>query len=128
MKQSRGPDHDAASKSSLAVGYVRIASFSQLDLRSRLDAQIALIRATGEAAGIELNQVFEDYGESAHNLQRPGLLALLEAVDSDRVDVIIVPDLSRLARDEGGLRFLLNAFEAHGVRLVFASEPPGGGA
>ena len=57
MKQSHGPDHDAASKSKLAVGYVRIASFSQLDLRPRLDAQIALIRATGKATGIELNQL-----------------------------------------------------------------------
>ena len=82
----------------LAVGYVRVAAVSQTDPRSGLDAQIATIRAVAAADRIELVRVFEDAGESAHNARRPGLLALLGAVEAGGTNMIIVPDLTRLAR------------------------------
>src|ERR1700730_17343656 len=98
----------------LAVGYVRVAAVSQSDPRSALDAQAATIRAIAESKGIELVRVFEDSAESAHNLKRPGLSALLEAVAAGHATVIIVPDLTRLARDAGYLRRLMDLFDGRG--------------
>jgi DNA invertase Pin-like site-specific DNA recombinase len=80
------------------------------------------MRAVAEANGIELVRVFEDAGESAHNTRRPGLLALLAAVDAGRAPVIIVPDLTRLAREAGDLHRLIDLFARRGVTLVSAVE------
>jgi DNA invertase Pin-like site-specific DNA recombinase len=110
----------------LAVGYVRVAACPPEGPRQRLDAQTATIRTLAEAQGIELDRVFEDAGESAHNLKRPGLVALLAAVNAGRVDLILVPDLSRLARDPGDLHRLLDVLGRRGIRLVCA-EPRDGG-
>jgi DNA invertase Pin-like site-specific DNA recombinase len=106
----------------LAVGYVRVGAVSQADPRSGLDAQVTTIRAIAEADGIEVLRVFEDCAESAHTAGRPGLLALLAAVEAGWANVIIVPDLTRLARDTGDLHSLMGSFARRGVRLVSAVE------
>jgi len=122
------PDHmtlDAIQANGpLAVGYVRVAAVSQADPRSGLDAQAATIRAFAKAERIELAGVFEDAGQSARNRWRPGLLALMAAVGAGHANLIIVPDLTRLARDLGDLLRLMDSFARQGVRLV--SAPPRG--
>jgi len=109
----------------LAVGYVRVAAISQSNPKPGLDAQVATIRALAEANGIELVRLFEDCGKSAHDARRSGLLALLAAVEAGCANVIIVPDLTRLARDTGDLHSLIGSFARRGVRLVSATEPWG---
>ena len=109
----------------LAVGYVRVAAVPQANPRSGLDAQIGTVRAVANAGRIELVHVFEDLGESADNLKRPGLLALLAAVAAGYANLIIVPDLTRLARDPGDLRRLMDSFARRGVRLVSANDSRG---
>lgn len=86
-------------ESKRAVGYIRVAATEQANPRRGLDAQAAAIRSAAAAAGFDILRVFEDAGASAHNAGRPGLLALMAAVQAGLVDVVIVPDLSRLARD-----------------------------
>jgi DNA invertase Pin-like site-specific DNA recombinase len=107
----------------IAVGYIRAASISQLDPRSGLDVQEELIRAFAEAEGIKLNFVFEDVGISAHNMRRPGLLALLDAVGSNQASLVIVADLTRLARSIVDLSCLTNSLARQGVSIVAANEP-----
>ena len=99
-----------------------MAAPEQANPRRGLDAQVAAIRSVAEAAGIELLLVFEDSGLSAHNARRPGLLALLAAVEAGLVDVVIVPDLSRLARDAEHLQRLRETLAKHGARLIAADE------
>ena len=111
----------------VAVAYVRVAAFSQAAPRSRLDAQAATIRRFADAAGIKLVRIFEDLGESAHNMRRPGLLALLAAVNAGSADVVLVADLSRLARNMDVLHRLIRFFDRRGVRLVCAAALRGGG-
>jgi len=102
-----------------------VAAVSQSDPRSGLDAQVATIRAFAKAEGIELVRVFEDAGESAHNTRRPGLLALVAEVCASRATVIIVPDLTRLARNTADLRRLIDLFARRGVSLVSAADGRG---
>lgn len=105
-----------------AVGYIRAAAHEQANPRRGLDAQAANIRAVANAAGMELVRVFEDSGESAHNMRRPGLLALLASVEAGLADVVIVPDLNRLARDAEQLQRLRESIVRHGVRLVSSDQ------
>jgi site-specific DNA recombinase len=104
----------------VAIGYVRVAAEGQS--RSCLDAQAAQVRAIADAEGIELVGVVGDSGKSAHNLNRPGLLILLAAVAAGEVNTVIVPDLSRLARNPRDLRRLLKLFDSRGIDLVAAAE------
>jgi DNA invertase Pin-like site-specific DNA recombinase len=83
----------------VGIGYVRIAAMPQEAPRAGLDAQIAKILRRAKAEGIDLISVIEDSGESAHNLKRPGLTQLLRFLDTGSINVVIVADLSRLARD-----------------------------
>ena len=117
------PDRCNPATGPLAVGYVRVVAVPQANPGSGLDAQIATIRTVAEAEGIELVRVFEDSSESANNGQRPGLLALLAAVDAGKADVIVVPDLSRLARDTCELGRLMDSFASRGVRVISAAAP-----
>jgi DNA invertase Pin-like site-specific DNA recombinase len=105
-----------------AVGYIRVAAPEQANPRRGLDAQTAKIRSAANAAGMKLVRVFEDTCVSAHNARRPGLLALLAAVEEGLAGAVIVPDLSRLARDADQLRRIRETIARHGVRLIAADE------
>jgi DNA invertase Pin-like site-specific DNA recombinase len=118
VSPSREPQGYAGRK--VAIGYVRIAAEALSG--SCLAAQTAQVRAAADAEGIELVGVVADSGQSAHNLKRPGLLKILTAVEADEVNTVIVPNLSRLARDAKDLRRLFHLFQNHGVVLVSAAE------
>jgi DNA invertase Pin-like site-specific DNA recombinase len=64
---------------------------------------------------------FVDGGESAKNLNRPGLQRL-PLVDSGRVTAVIVAKLDRLTRSVKDLCNLLELFEKRGVALVSVAE------
>ena len=61
-------------------------------------------------------------GESAKNLNRPGLKSLLALVDSSKVEAVIVAKLDRLTRSAKDLCSLLELFEKRGVALVSVAE------
>ena len=118
VSPSREPQGHGGRK--VAIGYVRVAAEGQSG--SCLAAQTAQVRAAANAEGIELVGVVADSGQSAHNLKRPGLLKILAAVEADEVNTVIVPNLSRLARDTHCLLRLLDLLENHGVVLVSVAE------
>jgi len=61
-------------------------------------------------------------GESAKNLNRPGLQRLLTWVESGKVEVVIIAKLDRLTRSVKDLCSLLELFEKRGVGLVSVAE------
>ena len=72
--------------------------------------------------GAELFEVIVDGGESAKNLNRPGLQRLLALVDSGKVKAVIVAKLDRLTRSVKDLCSLLELFEKRGVALISVAE------
>ena len=122
MKHTQNKDNAIPAPLLLALGYVRVAAVPQLNPRSALDAQIGAVQALANANRIALGRVFEDLGESAHNLKRPGLLALLATVEAGQVNAIIVPDLARLARRADDLLRLMESFTRRRVRLISALD------
>ena len=72
--------------------------------------------------GAELFEVIVDGGESAKNLNRPGLQRLLALVDSGKVEAVIIAKLDRLTRSVKDLCSLLELFEKRGVALISVAE------
>jgi DNA invertase Pin-like site-specific DNA recombinase len=105
-----------------AIGYVRVSTERQAEQGVSLEAQEAKIRAMATVQGAELFEVIVDGGESAKNLNRPGLQRLLAMVDSGRVEAVIVAKLDRLTRSVKDLCSLLELFEKRGVALVSVAE------
>jgi DNA invertase Pin-like site-specific DNA recombinase len=100
-----------------AIGYVRVSTDWQAELDVSLEAQQAKIRAMATVQGAELVEVIVDSGESAKNLNRPGLQRLLTLVNSSRVDAVIISKLARLTRSVKDLCSLVELFEKRGVAL-----------
>jgi site-specific DNA recombinase len=66
---------------------------------------------------------FTDDGESAKDLERPGLRALIALVEQGAIDVVVVQRLDRLTRSPFDLASaLLPLFEAHRVQLVGVAQ------
>jgi site-specific DNA recombinase len=105
-----------------AAGYVRVSTQDQVEHGLNLAEDRERIREKYEAEGWELVEVFDDGGLQGDDPNRPGLLALLDSLD--RIDVVILRSIERLARDPMILGLATNAFRAAGVRLEsFATGP-----
>jgi DNA invertase Pin-like site-specific DNA recombinase len=105
-----------------AIGYVRVSTDRQAEQGVSLEAQEAKIRAMATVQGAELSEVIVDGGESAKNLNRPGLQRLLALVDSGKVEAVIIAKLDRLTRSVKDLCSLLELFEKRGVALISVAE------
>jgi site-specific DNA recombinase len=103
------------------IGYARVSTEKQADTGVSLDAQAAKIRAMAVLQGADLVEIIVE-GESAKNLNRPGMTRLLSLVDGREVDAVIVAKLDRLTRSVKDLCELLERFERRGVALVSVAE------
>jgi DNA invertase Pin-like site-specific DNA recombinase len=106
----------------VAIGYVRVSTDRQAEQGVSLEAQEAKIRAMATVQGAEMFEVIVDGGESAKNLNRPGLQRLLTLVDSGKVEAVIVAKLDRLTRSVKDLCSLLELFEKRSVALISVAE------
>jgi site-specific DNA recombinase len=105
-----------------AIGYVRVSTEKQADYGVSLEAQSEKVRAMAVVQGAELAEVIIDAGESAKNLNRPGMARLLSLVNASAVDTVIIAKLDRLTRSVKDLAELLEQFTRRGVSLVSVAE------
>jgi DNA invertase Pin-like site-specific DNA recombinase len=104
------------------IGYVRVSTDKQADRGVSLEAQVEKIRAMATVHDVELLDVIVDAGESAKDLDRPGMVRILEMVQSRAVGMVIVAKLDRLTRSVKDLAVLLEQFQRRGVSLVSVAE------
>src|ERR1700724_2334625 len=105
-----------------AIGYIRVSKDKQADHGVSLEAQEAKIRAMAVVQGAEIIELIVDGGESAKNLNRPGMERLLALVDERKVDTVLIAKLDRLTRSVKDLAELLERFQRRGVSLVSGAE------
>ena len=105
-----------------AIGYVRVSTDKQADRGVSLEAQVEKIKAMAVVHDVELLDVIVDAGESAKDLDRPGMTRILELVHSRAVGMVIVAKLDRLTRSVRDLAILLERFDKRGVFLVSVAE------
>src|SRR6266404_1158092 len=106
----------------LTIGYVRVSTDRQAEHGVSLEAQEAKIRAMATVQGSELIDVIVDGGESAKDLNRPGVQRLLSLVNGGKIDAVIVAKLDRLTRSVKDLCGLLVLFEKRKVALISVAE------
>jgi site-specific DNA recombinase len=104
------------------AGYVRVSTDRQAEVGVSLEAQEAKIRAMATVRGVELEEVIVDGGESAKDLNRPGVQRLLELVENEKIDAVIVAKLDRLTRSVKDLSQMLEQFEKRKVALISVAE------
>lgn len=104
------------------IGYVRVSTDKQADRGISLEAQADKIRAMTVVHSAELVDIVVDGGESAKNLNRPGMARLLGLVEARQVQGVIVAKLDRLTRSVKDLCELLERFERRGVALISVAE------
>jgi DNA invertase Pin-like site-specific DNA recombinase len=105
-----------------AIGYCRVSTDKQADRGVSLEAQVEKIKAMGVVHGVELLDVIVDAGESAKDLDRPGMARVLELVRSRAIEMVIIAKLDRLTRSVRDLAVLLEQFQRRGVSLVSVAE------
>jgi site-specific DNA recombinase len=100
------------------AAYARYSSDQQS--ASSIDDQLRNVRAYCERQGWPAPQVYQDAAISGARNDRPGYRALLAAASG--FDVILVDDLSRLARDSIEVAQAVRRLTFAGVRLIGVSD------
>jgi DNA invertase Pin-like site-specific DNA recombinase len=98
--------------------YVRYSSDHQR--AASIADQLALLTRLAEARGLPAPAVYEDAAISGTHTHRPGLQRLLADAAEGQVDVLLIEDLSRLARDLGDTDRLVKRLAFDGVRILAA--------
>ena len=110
----------------IATGRIGIYARYSSDLQneSSIDDQARRAREAIARSGGDPTKavVFPDYAVSGGSMERPGLEALLRAVEAGRIDVILTEDVSRISRDMGDAAHIFKRLQFAGVPLIGLSD------
>lgn len=94
--------------------------FNSLDAqREACEAYIASQRHEGWSALVD---GYDDGGFSGGTLERPALQRILDAIRSDRIDVVVVYKIDRLTRSLFDFAKIVEIFDAHNVSFVSVTQ------
>ena len=101
--------------------YARLSNDDDQEMNSLLNQQ-EICQAFAEQHGyIIVGQSFDD-NVSGMKFNRRGLDELAAAVDADKIDAVIVKDLSRLGRHRTQTALFIDYLREHQVRVISATE------
>ena len=100
-----------------AAIYARFSTDRQSE--SSIEDQYRVCSERCSREGLQVVARFEDQGISGAAIgNRPGFLAMIEAANAGRFDVLLVMDLTRLSRSQGDLSKVIDRLTARGIRVV----------
>jgi DNA invertase Pin-like site-specific DNA recombinase len=106
-----------------AAGYLRVSTEAQAGPeRYGLDTQRSDIEAYATAHGYQITAWYTDAGISGGTLDRPGLLACMDAAAHRSIDVVIVAKLDRLSRDLMGSLWIRKELLRFDVQVLSVAE------
>lgn len=101
--------------------YARLSNDDDQEMNSLLNQQ-EICQAFAEQHGYTIvGQSFDD-NISGMSFDRRGLDELMAAVDADKIDAVIVKDLSRLGRHRTQTALFIDYLREHQVRVISATE------
>lgn len=105
-----------------AAVYARYSSENQRP--ESITDQISACRklATEQSIAIAEDHIYTDEAQSGARSDRPGLAALLAAAPSGEFDVVLVDDLSRLARDNHLMLTIIAELGFEGIRVISVAD------
>ena len=101
--------------------YSRLSNDDDCEMNSLLNQQ-DICRTFAERQGYRIMGQSSDDNASGMNFSRRGLDELTAAVDADKIDAVIVKDLSRLGRHKTQTALLIDYLREHQVRVISATE------
>ena len=110
-----------AAATTRAVGYTRTAA-PKVDREHWTAAQALRIRRYCSGHGMTLVGSFADYGVSGDAMSRTGLRDALSILNEGHADVLIVANVSRLARSVAALARLADSHFGDGSRGLIALD------
>ena len=122
-KSRKHPTSKLTIKSSRdTVGYIRL-SVRDKDPSGSIENQKLIIEEWGHRHQIPIMHYYIDTGFSGKRFDRPAFQKMIQDILADRVECIIVKDLSRLGRDYITVGYYLEMFfPSKGVRLVSIND------
>jgi DNA invertase Pin-like site-specific DNA recombinase len=100
-----------------AAIYARFSTDRQSE--SSIDDQYRVCSERCAKESLQVVARFEDQGISGAAIgNRPGFLAMVDAANAGRFDVLLVMDLSRLSRSQGDLSKVIDRLTSRGVRVI----------
>jgi len=105
-----------------AAIYARYSSENQRP--ESIDDQISACRKLAKLRSIAISEdhIYSDQAQSGARSDRPALAALMAAAQSSEFDVVLVDDLSRLARDNHLLLSIIAEFSFEGIRVISVAD------
>lgn len=121
--RSRSRSEWEPQQGSKAVIYARVSSPSQVKKGDGLGSQETRCRQLAQNKGYEVVKVFRDEGASGGMIDRPAILEMLKFLRAQKGTqyVIIIDDISRLARDVEAHFQLKNLIKEIGAKLASPS-------
>ncbi|WP_066637688.1 recombinase family protein [Desulfolucanica intricata] len=104
-----------------AAIYVRVSSEEQVKHGYSIGAQLEKCRERALSLGVKNIIEFRDEGVSGSILQRPGLMKLRESIRSGGIDLVVVYDPDRFARNVSHQLIITEEIDNKGVRLEFVN-------
>jgi len=89
------------------IGYVRVSTIQQVMFGLSLDTQKQKIKQYCQLYDLDLIEIIVDSGETAENLNRPGIQKAIQMLKSNTAHGIVVTKLDRLTRSIKDLNHLL---------------------
>jgi site-specific DNA recombinase len=107
-----------------AALYVRVSTEDQSNEGYGIEVQLERCKAQAIANGLKVVEIFEDRGISGtkNEYERPGLAALVTAVENDQLDHVIVLSLDRLGRKTTLVLNLVERITSANVALISVKE------
>src|SRR5580658_9345960 len=100
------------------LGYTRVSTEEQKRSGAGLAAQRSAIHRACTDRGYELLDIIEDAGWSAKSLDRPGIVCVLDDLDTGRADALMVAKLDRLSRSLMEFSGLMERSRSNGWAIV----------
>jgi DNA invertase Pin-like site-specific DNA recombinase len=101
-----------------AVGYLRLSRDDGDDESSSITNQRAIISEWADKNGFVVIKWYIDDGYSGYTMSRPDFNILKKDLNDDKVDVIIVKNLSRIGRHNAKVNLFLENIEEVGKRVI----------
>lgn len=99
--------------------YSRLSAEDNQDGEScSIDSQRKIMQQFCEAKGFQAAAFYADDGFSGTNFDRPDFQRMLADIKQGKINLVIVKDLSRFARDHVGAGYYAGVFEQYNVRFI----------
>ena len=104
------------------VAYLRLSKEDGDDESVSIANQRRIIEEYARNNGIIIDDFFSDDGWSGFSMSRPSFDRLKQELNEDKIDTIIVKDLSRLGRHNAKVQLFLENIHEAGKRVITLSE------